>query len=73
MSPLLAEDAEFSHSIDESGAAYSEPHSGTLWTTDNPIGLPQRFQNIFTFDILERGSSRKSRATSGAGIDRART
>jgi len=34
MSPLLTEDAEFSHSMDESGAVYSEPHSGTLRTTD---------------------------------------
>jgi hypothetical protein len=44
---LLPGDAEFLHPIDERGAINSEPHSGTLWTSDNPgVGRSYEWRTI---------------------------
>src|SRR5689334_17902180 len=50
---LRAHDAEFAHAVVESCAVETETRGGSGWTTDNPFGVVEHFENVIALDVLE--------------------
>src|SRR5689334_21539665 len=50
---LRAHDAEFAHPVVESGAVEAETRGGSGWTTNDPFGIVEHFEDVIALDVLQ--------------------